>query len=865
MSLPVTPNRERFDDPVIHKDESPSQLHSILRKVSHKNRGSHNGSLSPRETATQAKSKYASPQSQVRFSIPNPSLIDKNVESSLTVNDSPSKIVFPKSPDDEDETQHEDDEIDENSLSLMGSRGHFVDMHSRIMLDVPEEIWNFHAGRRVTEKNSRHHRARSLHNSEIPSGKSFNFPPPHSRSKSLQAIILDTMNLVEKDLHSPGHYNLEQNSFSSTNNSNATQVSPLNLQRQTRPELYLTPESPMNSYKIPIPLEISLPPYLSPQNKQKKRNSLIFDGEGYSNFHAGESSDSDEFSSENSIPSANHDLSFNINLNNETNIDKALGIDKDANVNLKIQNKNLRKQQYSPNSSAAHQVQNSKSLKILATPSKLIHIPDLEHDTLPKSPHGTLKFFDEFKPVEPQLDSAYSAAFCQKESIKRDHLDMNFTFPATVQDPDFVKIDTSPTNDDFLQKRNQLIEQNMSPANNKGHRHRRSRSVHNADDLFAATSTPPQIPKRSPLRPKSPTIDDYEPQINHPPSMQHDKNLDTLEDKSGEEISLLDEASSVYEEIEMQKHSPLQSTADVIDAQPLKHVITSTDDNINDGADKSIEFLSERIVDKAKMITEVQKKGEISLAPPTRPVTLMNSFHGSVIPPKDDHFFSILNSNESLNVNLLSPKRSLSNVGSQSSYNSEFSKKTNQSSTTSYPSQQDAPFQFPSNVKKHRDLYSHEQPNFSSTKIPAKNNDQIRSIYEKREGKLVEVLVLDDFDEGDEGKPIQAINLKYSKRPTSHEEASQNYAKILQMCEQTAIQAKGIILQLVEENSHNWSQEKMLSRPLPPHSKDASQQGSPKSYSKGQSAQKSQERYLKNLNRSLKSRPAQKPIINREF
>lgn len=858
MSLPVTPNRESFDGPVIREHDSPSQLHSILRKVSHKNRGSHGDSVSPRENAAPTKLKYASPQSQVRFSIPNSSLTN-DVENSLN---SPPKIVFPKSPDNEEEVQGKYDEIDKNSLSLMSSRGHFVDMHSGVMLDVPEEIWNFHTGRRVTNKNSQHHRTHSLHDSKIPSGESLNWQPTHSRSKSLQAIILDTMNLVEKDLHSSAHYNLEQNSFSSvnTNNSNVSQVSPLRLQRQIRPELYLTPESPMNSYRIPIPLEISLPPYLSPQNKKKKRNSLIFDGEGYSKIHQGETSDSEELSSDNSIPSANHDLSFNINLDNEMNIDKALGIDKDANVNLKVQNKNLRKQHFSATSSAAPQIEDSESLKILSTPSKLIHIPDLEYDTLPKSPHGTLKFFDEFEPADQQLPSPYSSIFGQKESIKQDQLDMSFTFPAPAQDPNFLKVDTSPTNDDFLQRRNRLIEQNMSPANNKGHRHRRSRSVHNADDLLVATSTPPQIPKRSPLRPKSPTIDDTESRINKQSPMQIDKNLGKLEIESGEEISLLDEASSVYGELEVQNPWPIESKANVIDEQPCKHFIAEDDDNFHSGEDKSIEFLSERIIDEAKTLSEVQKRDEISLIPPARPVTLMNSFHGSIIPPTDEDFFSVLNSNESLKVNLLSPKRSLSNVGSQSSYNSEFSKKTNQSSTTSYPSQHDP--LLPYNVKKNGDLYFHEQAHSCNSKLPNKNIDPIRSIYEKRDGKLVEVLVLDDFYEDDKEKLIQATNLKSSRRPISHEEASQNYAKILQMCEQTAIQAKGIILQLVEEKSHNKFHENMLLRPVPPNPKDAPQQVFPKGYSKGQTAGKGQERYLKNLNRSLKSRSSQKPIIN---
>ena len=147
-------------------------------------------------------------------------------------------------------------------------------------------------------------------------------------------------------------------------------VSPASIPRLTpiknytltpkRHDLYLASESPLNKYRVSVPLEINLPPFLSPKNKNKKRNSLIFDGDGYSTFereldelintiggtNVHEQADSSSYSGslleEDSIPLAANDISFDISRLNPTEVDKIFGIDENANVNLKYQNRVIR-------------------------------------------------------------------------------------------------------------------------------------------------------------------------------------------------------------------------------------------------------------------------------------------------------------------------------------------------------------------------------------------------------------------------------------------------------------------------------------------------------------------------------------------
>ena len=127
---------------------------------------------------------------------------------------------------------------------------------------------------------------------------------------------------------------------------------------------------------------------------------------------------------------------------------------------------------------------------------------------------------------------------------------------------DFLKVDTSPVNQSFESRRQMLIDLQKSPTNNNPriHKHRRSRSVHNIDDIslnFEATSTPPaptsapsipvehsnpctsiEIPKRSPLRfTSSPKTSDI------PPEAQSPKNGSFLQEISVPSIQIIPDES----------------------------------------------------------------------------------------------------------------------------------------------------------------------------------------------------------------------------------------------------------------------------------------------------------------------------------
>ena len=122
--------------------------------------------------------------------------------------------------------------------------------------------------------------------------------------------------------------------------------------------------------------------------------------------------------------------------------------------------------------------------------------------------NGTLKFFQQFEPSEEPTSPTRQV---NPESL--DKLDMSFKFPSSTtnnnvdkvhenrnsgdtNNEDFLKVDTSPVNQSFESRRQMLIDLQKSPTNNNPriHKHRRSRSVHNIDDIslnFEATSTPP--------------------------------------------------------------------------------------------------------------------------------------------------------------------------------------------------------------------------------------------------------------------------------------------------------------------------------------------------------------------------------------
>lgn len=320
-------------------------------------------------------SEMNSPRSQVRFSIP---IADTSGcdDSNVSMSTSPSKIVFPR--------DCSDDSISESSItpSITNSvhsnksngvvstetleraaiEGYLVNMQSKIMVNVPEEIWSFHNEKRQTNNNKLHKRAQSMQDLSFDRDMEVQENPVypnrgHHKSRSLQLLISQTV---------AEYNNTASNDTVSMNDSQVSHVSPLNFPsfNSSNPglrtpnkatNLYLTSDSPINKHKVPIPLETALPPFLSPSNKNKKRNSLIYDGESYSVFNEDASSESaselvsestgeivhDSILSNSSIASITYNISFDANA---VNLDELLGIDNDANVNLKEQFKNLKRQ-----------------------------------------------------------------------------------------------------------------------------------------------------------------------------------------------------------------------------------------------------------------------------------------------------------------------------------------------------------------------------------------------------------------------------------------------------------------------------------------------------------------------------------------
>lgn len=764
MSLPVTPERRAE---IGHPDGygSPPQLQSILRKP---NVDIESLSLSPpvMQPSLQDK-KSVSPKSQVRFSIPDYSNLesDRSIDQESLPLMSPSKIVFPKDTDEPEASR------DRQAGHAMSNRGHFVDMHSRVMLDVPEDIWNFHTARR--DGGNKHQRSKSMltGDEQRPSYRS------HNRNSSLQAVIVETVNSISSG--------------------RGSQLQPANL---ARPELFLSPESPLNSYKMPVPLEISLPPYLSPVNKEKKRASVVFDGEGYSQF-GGLSSSSDE--SEASISFAQHDVSFNVSHREESDVDKALGIDEHANVNLKIQNKNLRRQEQSPRPipsdkqsprSVSTDKQSNKSLQVLSTPYKPIHIPDLENDIQPKSTNGTLKFFDEFEPSQQLTAPVRNDEETLSPGRKRDQMDVNFSFPNT-QNQDFQRVDPSHTSVEFENRRKSL--QRNSALGIKGHKHRRSRSIHNAEDMFAATSTPPKIPSRSPLRPKSPTSEDIQR---------------TSSKESGSE-----ETSSLYEGNNDKVEPTVEPNLEP--ALPLPSEVSNRSDlEAGNKTEDSLNIISERIIS-----ADDESESSVQHHLPEKHLTSMHSFREPLHPPEDAE----IQSYENVPINLLSPRRSLSNVGSQSSRNSDFSRRSAVSSATSQPSE---PYALVGTLKSQKPSHYTEPPKSVQRPKTMIDKDGFHSVYEVHDGKTVEVLILDDDSYQDKSFVTSTAKLTEAsvgakqKKTVSYEEAIRNYAKILQMCEHTATEARSVILHLIEEDTSGL---KTASRPPPPNSTNALQMAKP--------------------------------------
>lgn len=213
MSLPVTPVKSKVHSALSMEQEMDHNLsrdipYPLENELAIPQFNDTEITTIPRQGWNKNKKPNDHIQSQVRFSIPDPNELSQN---------SPLKIVYPKSADDIQK------EISTASL-LMNSHGHLVDMRSKILVDVPEEVWKFHHNRKERSENS-HRRTRSDAKSHSNSNLK---SPSHSRSKSLQSIIVDTMNTYRTS---------DADTTSNENTSNVSQVSPLNISFDKPPPL----------------------------------------------------------------------------------------------------------------------------------------------------------------------------------------------------------------------------------------------------------------------------------------------------------------------------------------------------------------------------------------------------------------------------------------------------------------------------------------------------------------------------------------------------------------------------------------------------------------------------------------------------
>ncbi|CCF60021.1 hypothetical protein KAFR_0I02420 [Kazachstania africana CBS 2517] len=827
-----------------------------------------NGSTPERSNVAKT-ARHRNSASQVRFSLPDPKYIESstNSDSLYSPSTSPLKIVFPKDPEDY-EALNDSNILNEEEIR---SQGHFMNLTTKTMIDVPEDIWKFHQNHRAPRNG--HRKSKSTDCSNAQGGnhvKPLIYSDPvisgHKRSKSLQSIISDTINLYKSETLS-----------ASTNDSTSIrrQVTPLDIPSSERlkprkDDLYLTPESPLNRYNIPIPLEIKLPPFLSPQNNNKKRRSLVYDGAGYS-FCEDKSEESaltlseEEYSNsivssvDLSIPSATYDISFDMKDSNAKVTDELLGIDEHANVDLKLQNRNLRKPkilekqglpnttyersndlQYSVNVPGTPKggdnapSDNSKpkitartlgikgssnardSLKILSTPSKQIIIPDLERNPLSSQKstfsNGTLSFFEKLQSFEnndqlPENDEV--------EWSETGKLNCDFKFPSLTPSEDYhqhhteehqnlqffnasakniSRVGTQFEEDEKFSKdfksNLRLMRNPASPSRTFINTHRRSRSIRSVDlqyvdlqstsptstkyvghqserSMKTSTNIGPQVPARSSLRPVSPSSNIYEP--------------DNTSEQSDE-----DSITSSYSD-----HENTESSAKILFERPA-----------------------------AK-----------NLPKEARPLSSFQSFSS----PISDYNLELEYTTYE-DTHPVLPTRQLSNVGSKQSAstinNSEFSHLSYKTDLT-LPS---SPLLTRSVIlEKHKrnSMALREEDageKIANRNVPLKKILDYETVQERIGGKLVDVIVLDDIEEGK--------NTQKSKVPNR-----KRYTEVLEMCEKTAQDARCAIYDLVKNETCNETVTGKRSAQL---------------FEK----QAQQERYLRNLNRSIKIRSRSKSNFN---
>lgn len=831
------------------------------------------------------KSPYSHRQSpsQVRFSLPSKDESTSSVEAEYSPTKSSSaKIVFPTSCDD--------------------SMTHFMDIQNRVMIDVPEDIWKFH-------HNNSYKTRLSVPSLDFSTSEK-NVQSSHRRTQSLQSVIAGTIQSYHK---SPRKLN-----FASAD------MSPVRLAPNENSELYLRSDSPLNKFKVPVPLEISLPPYLSPENKSKRRNSIVYDGEGYSNFLGDDSSpdtsegqfgeDSIEKSDVNisdlSIPSASYDFSFEA----DEDVDKVLGIDRDANVSLKSQARNLLKKPSSAGDNLEKQTpvsspikpsslplernsllpiksnEQSNSLKILMTPSKTIHIPDFDHEPTPIKTNALSGFF---AISEGESDRTEVGNITPTKA--RDELDQNYRFPSFAplanktpsQHLDFLKVADSPNNSAFEDRRRMLQTQSKSPAKPNGHMHRRSRSIHNTGELFMnnvkplpQSGTPERVPERSPLRPPTTPTKINEASestsllVNKPYESISFTNTDPMmgnlndvyepsQHSKGSSASQTDEQSS-HNQIPMAKISSKPwGDPGVIGVAPELKVtpaVTSLEASSSRSSQTSLarSFFEDDYCSSngsasssgSNMVSNHSTDEDICISQDSIEIIGENK-SSDILPLSTYHSFrtplevpSEIEPNVKIkftprNANMLSPSRQLSNGYSHSSYESDFSARSHQTSVTSYSAQ--GPITAEAAKARKSDHYPNDKPfnpinkeysvdssratksqyispKKSSAIQPYSNED--KTIKENINGKLVDVIILDD-DSDDDGKSTRKNEVgekgRIRRRPNSfHEEALENYQEILDLCDTTAERARNIIIELVKTKGQARSKMNQYQRVLPP-------------------------------------------------
>ena len=878
---------------------------------------SRNGLSSPvllppieRQTPYKISSQVNGNRSQVRFSIPDTNLIDDDC-SYISISNSPQKIVFPKEPIgnndcDEEPTSIYSDIIAHNKHTNLNGPGqphatdnersfrdklNLVDMQSKIMIDVPESIWRYHKNHGNDNNDStiqlqpyQHRKTQSLHNvfnpyRELESVETTNdaspsskWSPSHKRSKSLQSIIADTVKLYHEEEQERTH---EDNTLSTFNETVST-ISPLNIRQQNnftksskKHDLFLASESPLNKYKVSVPLEINLPPYLSPQNKNKNsnRNSLIYNGNGYSVFDentvdlsqesnyiqdsiAESENLSDSLINDDSLPYAMNDISIDVGNKTGQDTDIFLGIDNDANVNLKLQNINIRSNSKSPQKRAMQHVKkntksrevnetrnmfphtvsttqersrpNSKALEILSTPSKSIIIPSLDNPEYqtPKNPstNGSLKFFDNFEPLHQGSQDTIDMQLSPNREPGK--LNMEFKFPfnnkidnnqvdinenTTDNGMDFLKVAPISSNMEFETRRQRLLQNQSahnSPARKIGHAHRRTKSVHNIDFTTMNNSA---------------TITDQSVQ-------ETSFNATSTPPKVDSSTLSIPERSSLRANISSIMNSPIIT----ISPAPEK-----TED--------SIIILSDRKLEPSQRVPATLNN---------KPLSSFQSFNQPVSHRDVESIYARENvfipdniiDNKSIpihNLNSLSPRRRLSNNESnpstvQSYTNSEFSKGTFNTVETDISAIEE--------MQEIEILKGSNIPQDISLSTPSKKNDDtsFEIIKELKNGKEVDVIVIDD----DEEQPIKEKPRRNKKNTRGKVLKGNDYESILNMCEDTASQAKDIIYNLVS-----------ATEPLKLKEKDN------RSRNRLSQVDERRQKYLQKFNRTIKVNPKFKETI----